>query len=330
MRESQMKKIIALAVAGAFVAPAFAADVTVSGSMIYNYISSDAAGIGDMVQNDDNQVRFTATDETSNGIGIRANFNLVDDTTGGLDNQGSSIVLSGEFGSLAIGDVGGAMDSTGDWTDVSPVFGGYRNDGDDMSLTYTLPTFVPGLTLIGSTSPDGANFAGDDPFNTEGEGGNSLSATYTTGAISVYYGEETYDEDVTPVNAQEAKTDSVGIRYSAGPIMVAYEAGTGKNMDLAAGTFPAHATALTNATVDFTGVAGTYSMGDMTLGFELQKIEDKTATLASTTNRLDETTLFVRQNLGGGVSVYAATSSDDGGESDDDVTRNAVGISFAF
>jgi len=319
-----MKKIIAVAVATAFVAPAFAAEVTLSGALTYNYITSDAANTGDKLENDDNKIVVTATEELANGISVTGNFNLVDDTTSGLDNQGTSLTLSGEFGSLGLGDVSGALDATGDYTDVSPVFGGYRMDGDDMAIAYTLPAIIPNVKIVASVSPDGANFAGDDPFNTEGEGGNSVSVTYSAGAFSVYYGEETYDE----AGSQEANTDSMGVKYSSGPIMIAFETGTGTNLDLAASTFPAYATALTNIKADFTGLAGVYTMGDTKLGFEMQKIEDKSS--ATTVDRLDETTVFVSQSLGGGVSVYAATSSDNGGPSDTDLTRNALGVSFAF
>jgi len=319
-----MKKIIAVAVATAFVAPAFAAEVTLSGALTYNYITSDAANTGDKLENDDNKIVVTATEELANGISVTGNFNLVDDTTSGLDNQGTSLTLSGEFGSLGLGDVSGALDATGDYTDVSPVFGGYRMDGDDMAIAYTLPAIIPNVKIVASVSPDGANFAGDDPFNTEGEGGNAVSVTYSAGAFSVYYGEETYDE----AGSQEANTDSMGVKYSSGPIMIAFETGTGTNLDLAASTFPAYATALTNIKADFTGLAGVYTMGDTKLGFEMQKIEDKSS--ATTVDRLDETTVFVSQSLGGGVSVYAATSSDNGGPSDTDLTRNALGVSFAF
>jgi len=319
-----MKKIIAVAVATAFVAPAFAAEVTLSGALTYNYISTDAANTGDKLENDDNKIVVTATEELANGISVTGNFNLVDDTTSGLDNQGTSLTLSGEFGSLGLGDVSGALDATGDYTDVSPVFGGYRMDGDDMAIAYTLPAIIPNVKIVASVSPDGANFAGDDPFNTEGEGGNAVSVTYSAGAFSVYYGEETYDE----AGSQEANTDSMGVKYSSGPIMIAFETGTGTNLDLSASTFPAHAAALTNIKADFTGLAGVYTMGDTKLGFEMQKIEDKSS--ATTVDRLDETTVFVSQSLGGGVSVYAATSSDNGGPSDTDLTRNALGVSFAF
>jgi len=319
-----MKKIIAAAVATAFVAPAFAADVTLSGALTYNYISTDKANTGDKVSNDDNKIVVTATEELANGISVKGNFNLVDDTTGGLDNQGTSLTLSGAFGTLGLGDVSGALDATGDYTDVSPIFGGYRMDGDDMAIAYTLPAIIPNVKIVASVSPDGANFAGDDPFNTEGEGGNAVSVTYSAGSFSVYYGEETYDEAAS----QEANTDSMGVKYSSGPIMVAYETGTGTNLDLAAGTFPAHATALTNIKADFTGLAGVYTMGDTKIGFEMQKIEDKSS--STTVDRLDESTFFVTQSLGGGVSVYAATTSDDGGTGDTNVTRNAVGVSFAF
>jgi len=319
-----MKKIIAAAVATAFVTPAFAADVSVSGAITYNYISQDTAGTGDKVESDDNKVVFGASQELSNGMSVTGTFNLVDDTTGGLDNQGTNLTLSGEFGTIALGDVSGALDATGDYTDVSPVFGGYRMDGDDMAISYTLPAVIPNVKIVASTSPDGANFAGDDPFTTEGEGGNAVSVTYSAGAVSVYYGEETYDEAM----AQEASTKSFGIKYSAGPIMVAVESGSASDIDQAAGTFPAHATALTSQDIDVMGVAGTYTMGQTTLGFETQQMEEKGATV--TTKRLDERTLFVKQDLGDGVSVYAATSTDEGGPADTAVTRSAVGVSFSF
>jgi len=319
-----MKKIIALAVAGAFVAPAFAADVTVGGSATYNYVTDDRATLDDKVEGDDVAINFGATQELDNGMTVTATFNLVDDTTGGLDNQGTNLKVSGAFGTLNIGDVSGAMDAVGDWTDQSPIFGGYRNDGDDMALNYTLPSIIPGVKINASMSPNGANFAGDDPFTTEGEGGTALSLEYTNGAVAVYYGEETYDEAAT----QEASTSSYGIKYSAGPMYFAVEAGSADNMDQSASLGVAHATAISNKSLDFMGIAGTYSMGATKIGFEKQEVEEKAA--AGNTKRVDETTLFVSQDLGNGVSVYAATSSDDGGPADTSVERQAIGIKFAF
>ena len=319
-----MKKIIAAAVATALVAPAFAADVTVSGTTIFNYITDDRATKGDKVATDDQAITVKATQELSNGMTVTSAFNLVHDGTGNdLDNQGSNLTVAGSFGKLAIGDVSGALDATGDWTDVSPVFGGYALDGDDMNLNLTLPQLVPNLTINVSYSPDGANLAGDEPFKTEGEGGSAYSLTYTAGSFAVYYGAEKYDEAAT----QEAATQSYGIKYSAGPIYLALEAGSADDIDQTAfGT--AHATNITNKDMKFMGIAGKYAMGDTTFGFEKQEAEEKGS--SANTKRLDETTIFVSQSLGNGVDVYAATSTDEGGPSDTDVTRQAVGIKFAF
>jgi predicted porin len=319
-----MKKIIAAAVATALVAPAFAADVSVSGTTIFNYITDDRATKGDKVATDDQAITVKATQELSNGMTVTSAFNLVHDGTGNdLDNQGSNLAVSGAFGTVAIGDVSGALDATGDWTDVSPIFGGYALDGDDMNMAWTLPTIIPNLTLAVSYSPDGANLAGDEPFSTEGEGGSAYSATYSSGAFAVYFGAEKYDEAAT----QEAATQSYGIKYTSGPIYVAIEAGSADDIDQTAfGT--AHASNITNKDMKFMGIAGKYSMGDLTLGFEKQEAEEKGA--SANTKRLDETTIFVSQSLGNGVDVYAATSTDEGGPADTDVTRQAVGIKFAF
>jgi hypothetical protein len=319
-----MKKIIAAAIATAFVAPVMAADVTVSGTTIFNYITDDRATKGDKVAADDQAITVKASTETDNGFTVTSTFNLVHDgSSNDLDTQGSNLAIGGPFGKLAIGDVSGALDATGDWTDISPVFGGYAMDGDDMAMNWTLPAIVEGLTANVSYSPDGANFAGDDPFITEGEGGSAYSLTYSMGSVAVYYGAEKYDEAAT----QEAATQSYGVKYSAGPIYVAIEAGSADDIDQSSfGT--AHASNITNKDMKFMGVAGSYAMGSTTLGFEKQEAEEKGS--SANTKRLDETTIFVSQSLGGGVTVYAATSTDEGGPSDTDVTRQAVGIKFAF
>jgi hypothetical protein len=320
-----MKKIIAAAVATAFVAPAFAADVSVSGTTIFNYITDDRAATGDKVATDDQAITVKATQELSNGMTVTSTFNLVHDgAANDLDNQGSNLTIAGDFGKLGIGDVSGALDATGDWTDISPVFGGYRADGDDMNMNWTLPAIVPNLTINASYSPDGANLAGDDPFSTQGLGGSAYSLTYNMGSVAVYYGSETYDE-----NHGEANVDSYGVKYSSGPIYFAVEVGSGDNMDQSASALSVLQTSATDdKNYDFAGVAGSYKMGDTTLGFEQQTAEEKGT--SGNTKVADETTVFVAQSLGGGVTVYAATSTDAGSSAQTDVTRNALGIKFAF
>jgi hypothetical protein len=263
-----MKSVIAAAVATAFVAPAFAADVSVGGALNYSYITSDKANTEDKVAQDDPIVTIKGSEELANGISVTATINIVSDdaTTNDVDMQGSNLALSGEFGKVVVGDTSGAADATGDWTDVSPVFGGFDADGIDAAVAYTLPTLVDGLTLMISTSPSGANAVGDGDFKTEGLGGNSYSATYTRGSVSVYFANDTFDAAAT----QETDRDTYGIKYASGPFMIAMEQGSAANATIAANSMVAYTTVITNKNVDYSGIAGTYSMGDTTLGFEMQ------------------------------------------------------------
>ena len=64
-----MKKIIALAVASAFVAPAFAAEITVSGDVEYTMTQKGGktyGGVGDA------DFKITATEDMSNGYSVMA------------------------------------------------------------------------------------------------------------------------------------------------------------------------------------------------------------------------------------------------------------------
>lgn len=320
-----MKKIIALAVATAFVAPAFAADVTIGGSITHNYITSNKTGIDDKVGTDDTGINIKASDELDNGISVTATINIINDSAKDkdVDMQGSNLAFSGSFGKLVTGDTSGAADATGDWTDVSPVFGGFDADGIDANIAYTLPTLVEGLTVMVSSSPKGANDAGDGDLSTEGLGGNSYSATYSMGGVSVYLANDTFDAAA----GQQTDRDVYGIKYSSGPIMLAYESASAANATIAANSMVAYTTVITNKNIDYSAMAGTYAMGNTKFGFETQKIEEDGSTK---TTRQDETTLFVSHSLGGGVTVYAATTEDKGGPSDTAIESQAVGVKFAF
>jgi len=331
-----MKKIIALAVASAFAVPAMAADVTVSGSLKYNYIASDAASTGDKLAQDDNQIAISASSETDNGYSVSGKFTVVDDGTvgSGLDNQATSMTVAGPFGKLAIGDVSGALDNTGDWTDKSPVFGGFDMDGDDAAILYTTPALVDGLSVSVSMSPEGTNATADDSdmgnsftgadASVEGQESNSVSVTYATGAFKVYYGEETTDRSGT----EEVDAKAYGVAYSSNGIYIAVEKGEAKNI----GAYTTYGGMDAGVDLEFQGFAATYSMGAVTLGMEMQQTEVKGAT-ATENNVEDETVVFVDYDLGGGLSVYAANRSSDSDYAASvaaQADQSAVGIKYAF
>jgi hypothetical protein len=323
MRESQMKKIIAIAVAGAFAAPAFAADITVTGGLTYAYTQSDKSSTGDTLSADDNQVVFTATSETSNGYTVSGKFTIVDDATGETDHQGTALTVSGPFGTLGLGDNSGALDATGDYTDQSYWFGGYNMDGNDMAIAYTLPTLVEGLTVVASMSPDGDNYiaggeSADVAGTAEGLEATAYSLTYASGAFAVYYGEE----DVDRAEGQTTNNKSYGIKYSANGLTLAAEAGSSDNnaevtdSDIAAGD-----------DVEYKAFAVAYAMGDLTIAYEMQQMEEKNV---DNQRWIDENTISVSQDLGGGVSVGVATTSNDSTDADKKFDRTAAVIKYAF
>jgi len=318
-----MKKIIALAVASAFVAPAMAADISVSGGLTYAYTQSDKSGTGDTLSADDNQVVFTATSETANGYSVSGKFTVVDDATGETDHQGTALTISGPFGTLGLGDNSGALDATGDYTDMAYWFGGYNMDGNDMAIAYTLPALVEGLTVRASLSPEGNNYiAGGETTDVagtaEGLEATAMSVTYSVGDIAVYYGEEEVDRAA----GQTTKNKSYGIKYSAGAITVAAESGSTDNSaavtdsDIAAGD-----------DVEYKGFAASYKMGDITLAYEMQQMEEKNV---AAQRWIDENTFSVSTDLGGGLSAGVATTSNDSTDTDKKFDRTAVVVKYAF
>jgi hypothetical protein len=319
-----MKKIIALAVAGAFVAPAMAADLTVTGGLTYAYTQSDKSATGDTLSADDNQVVFTATSETSNGYSVTGKFTVVDDATGETDHQGTALTISGPFGTLGLGDNSGALDATGDYTDMSYWFGGYNMDGNDMAIAYTLPTLVEGLTVRASMSPDGDNYiaggesTSDVAGTAEGLEASAYSVSYSNGPVSVYYGEEKVDRAAS----QTTTNRSYGIKYSAGALTLAAESGSTDN---SATITDSDIAALDD--IEYKGMAASYKMGDITIAYEMQQMEEKNV---DAQRWIDENTLSISTDLGGGLSAGVATTSNDSTDTDKKFDRSAVVVKYAF
>ena len=285
-----MKKIIAAAVATAFVAPAFAADVTVTGETEMTYVST--TGSTDAATNADNVVTITASEEID-GVSISTSIVLDQDKVydANTAGDGSSLTLSTGGVSLAMGDVAGAMDAVGDYTDMSPAYGGFAADGADHSFLVTLPA-MGSVTVYASMSP------------TTGFDGSTADST-AFGAKAAFAGGEVYfatQEDT------DSKWNSYGAKYSAQGITVAYEKGADD--------------AGSSADIKYTGIAAKYEMGDIVLGVEQQ--ETKTDGSSAT---VDDTVTFIEYNLGSNVDIYVAQRSSQVSGTADGTT---VGIEYAF
>jgi len=273
-----MKKIIAAAVAAAFVTAAFAAEVSVSGEIEYVYTATD--GSDDAITDSDNLIKVTATEET-NGFTTVATFVVLNDTSDSaldLQNDGGNIAITTPQGAtFTMGDTSGALDAVGDYTDMAPAGGGFNFDGTDSALSLALPTFN-GLTVIASSSPDTVS---DISNGNSGVGADmsSVSAKYNFGPGELYYGQE---------EVGSTSIDAYGVKYSMQGLTVAYERG-----DLDTGT----------QTTSFTGsgFAASYAMGDIVLIAESQTKKAK----SGTTGNVDETVFAIEYNLGA-VDLYVS------------------------
>jgi hypothetical protein len=292
MRETQMKKIIALAVAGAFVAPAFAADVTVTGETEMQYVTT--SGSTDEASNADNVVVVTASDEID-GVSISTSIVLDQDAVydASTSGDGSSLTISANGISLAMGDVASAMDAVGDYTDISPAHGGFDGDGTDHSFLLTLPA-MGGVQAYLSMSPT-TGFDGSTADST------GYGAKVGVGAGEVYFGGE---EDA------DSKWQSYGVKYTMGNVYVAYERGSDD--------------AGSAADIKYTGFAAKYTMGDLVAGFEMQE----TKTDGASTATVDETITFLEYNLGSSVDLYIAR--EDNADSTGTADQTTVGVEYTF
>jgi len=271
-----MKKIIAAAVATAFVAPVFAADVTLTGGTDFYYKDVDGVTSTGF---DSDAFTIKATTETASGIAVSVDFNI---TSEGEDAGSGSVDLSGDFGKIELGDTSNAADKFDDMTDVDVVVGPSLA-GSDAAIGWTLPTLVEGLTVYLSHSAD----ASDD------EGGQTAAHTgyaakYAMGPVSIAYGKA--DADVN--SADQAY---VGASATFQGVTVMYEEMT--NGDSSAETVE-----------EAFGLS--YSMGDMTINF----VQEETTAGGAVTS--DITFVGVKYSLGGGVTAFAEQASNDTNDSD--------------
>jgi hypothetical protein len=294
MRESQMKKIIAAAVATAFVAPAFAADITVSG--VGEAIFIDTAGATSTQI--DQAVTIAASTEMANGMTIATDINIGADasTEYGIFNEGgNSVTISGAFGKIDIGDTSGAVDAIDDSTSTAKELD-QGTDGDDAAVLWTLPSLAEGLTVNISMNTD-SNTADADVSSAGAAAG--MSVKYSASGVTVGYGVNEYDTNI--------EEQIYNASYSMSGIKVGLE--TLKDTTAAGVETKQKAYGLS------------YTTGDLLLGVETQE------TSSAGTVATDYTIYTVQYSLGGGVTAYIETS-DDAKTVNSDTT--AAGIEFKF
>jgi len=292
-----MKKIIALAVAGAFVAPVYAADISVGGSFEWAYKDANGATSSDV----DNSVNIKASAEANNGISVSADINLTGNSTdntsyNSADDGSSSVTVAGPFGSVDLGDTASAADAFNAVAEYHKVTGTGASTAPDAAILWTLPTLADGLTVVVSNSPDSTGENGDAGAHT------GMGIKYATGPVSVSYA---YND-----NDDGSKITTANAVATFGGLSVAVESVEDDDEDGTA-----------TAALDERSVGVKYSMGDATI-FAAQM-----ETKANNVVTKDASSFGVHYNLGGGLTFLAETSTDD---KNADLDTTAVGVIFAF
>jgi len=268
-----MKKIIAAAVATAFVAPAFAADITVSGSQEWNYQDNNGVTTSEL----DGTVKVSASSELPNGMSVSTTIAL--DEAGGADG-GANLTLSGDFGKVALGDVSGAVDAVDDVTDwgyEATSGSGGSSGATDAHVLWTLPSMAEGLTVNVSASAGNSEGGGQDA-EAEASG---VSIKYAAGAFSVAYGTQDNDDGTSH--------SVVNATFSTGGLTVGVEQFTD--------------TSSTSVDTDYKAMGAKYSMGDTTFF-----VENMTKSSAGTTSK-DLTSMGIHYSVGD-VTFFAETKDD--------------------
>jgi len=299
-----MKKIIALAVAGAFAAPVMAADISVSGDIEYRYVMSADDGIAGTY--DDSDIKVTATEELANGMTVTAFVELLDtkaiaSSVSGATAQGGDteiIVTIPGAGTVSMGagdHAANRIDELGSPADTGMGAAAIAaGDGTAIITNWTLPELVSGLTVdISAGIDDTVNTDSDDDETNS----TSYGLSYTMGSFKVAYGSiDTEGAAYTPTY--------VGAQFAMGGLTVGVDSASD---DGAAGT-------------DSQEIGATYNLGDTSLYVQTQSV----STAGGST--VNSSAVGVLHSVGGGLSLRAESVNSDTATDD----QTTVAVIYAF
>jgi len=287
-----MKKIIAAAVATAFVAPAFAADVTISGDMEYKYYKQKDYGIQTSLDGD-SDFFVTATEEFD-GMTVTYKVGFEDVSNLALTDGDSELHIAGSFGKVLLGEVDNAANLYDEYSHVAEDGGAsgiIAGQAADSSITWELPAMVEGLSVAVSASIVNGSSANSD----DEEMDTAVGIKYTAGNFMATYGS-------IDIEGAAYSPSVVGAQYSIGAITVAAEIGNevgaattdkstyGVTYNYGPGKFFYEANKEdangTGTDIDIVGVS--YKMGPVNLYAQ---------TLSHTTNTNDATTVGVEYSF---------------------------------
>jgi hypothetical protein len=287
-----MKKIIALAVAGAFIAPAYAADVTITGDVEFIYASEGGALSG---STGDADFAIVGSEELNNGMTVTATLDIEDADMTGTTGPDAKLALSGAFGTVEFGR--GASEATGafeDAADVAEYGAGAEIDDNhttDTSVDYR-GTIAEGVTVALSYGIDNDGVAS--------------GAETTAVAYGVKYAVGNYSIAYASIDVSEADTNPSSMAATAtfGPVYVGIERIANNGGDEAE---------------DLTSMGLTYSYGPGKVYYESNNYADTSA-------ESDVIAYGVSYKLAGVVNTYLGVVDTDGSSDNETV----FGIEYSF
>ena len=335
-----MKKAIALAVAGAFVAPVYAADVTVKGDIEY-ILTDDSAAKGELGNSydGDTDLAVVASEELDNGMTVTLTMTL-EDIEANIKDGDTELAISGDFGTVSMGQIDPAAALYDEGASVAEAGGGWSDlatvDSGQMGLSMQFPA-MNGLSVAASVDFDNADdsftataITGDE-VTTKQSAGNltenlmhtSVAVSYTTGGINLFYG--AYNVEAETGETTETNDTSVyGASFTSGPFYVAF-ATQQDGYDSKGKIVGAQGK---GKYYDTTTLGATYSYGPGKLFVEKNEAE-----IAGGNVKPESTIYGVSYKLGGAVNLYLQADNRNkdytaAADAAQDVT--SFGVEYAF
>jgi len=278
---------------------AMAADISISGSTELVLDMGDSAAADDSVFATEHDIAITFSNTTDSGISMSMMYGM--DDGGAADDLETTI--SGDFGEVrytqagdehALNDIdidGGATSEEVFTRTTAAALHEVAGIGTH-HVTYVLPSLVDGLYVAGSV----ANVAGAN-----GEAA-SYGIRYTGSGITATYGQ---------IKGQVVTTTHAGIAASFGDVGVSFAQNTDDTANL------------DNKAV-LMGIS--YTMGDITLGYESEKMED-----GVTANNDEQHTSFgATYAIAPGLSASLTMAESDVLTTGTDTNTTSVGLHVSF
>jgi len=291
-----MKKIIAVAIAGAFVAPVYAAEVTVGGEVEYYITDASSGTTGNTAEN---EITVTASEDLGNGMSVTAYVRS--------NSADSGISVSSGMGSIHIGNADGdtALNAYEDKADVAEQGAGKAGAASAATLTHAI-RIEPNLGVEGLTLGVGLGY-GAAATSEE----SSVGVAYSNSGLSVAYAE-------ADVEQSNVTTKVTSVSYTYGPVYVAMDSVDGQG-------------GVDGATAE--AVALTYNYGPGKIFYEANEVNynSSSAVLTSSANLKPKTTVIGISYKIGGLNTYVQTlnaDDADGAASETDTTY--FGVEYVF